>query len=50
MIMEKYPANKPELKKCLVVGLLSGSNLQVPISGVGVSVFKGRPKRKIRPA
>ena len=50
MIKEKWPANKPELKKiCEVVGLLSSSNLQVPISRVGVSVFKGRRKRKIRP-
>ena len=53
MIKKQYSTNKPELKKLLkkkiVVGLLSSSNLQVTISRVGVSVFKGRPKRKIRP-
>ena len=49
MIKKKYPANKPELKKLLNCRSLSSSNLQVTISRVGVSVFKGRPKRKIRP-
>ena len=49
MIKTKYPANKPELKKLLNCRSLSSSNLQVTISRVGVSVFKGRPKRKIRP-
>ena len=40
MIKKKYPTNKPELKKLLnCIGLLS----------IGVSLFKGRPKRKIRP-
>ena len=48
MIKKKYSTNKPELKKLLnCIGLLSSSNLQVTISRVGVSVFKGRPKRKI---
>ena len=46
MIKKKYPANKPELKKLLNGSLLSSSNLQVTISRIGVSVFKGRPKRK----
>ena len=49
MIKKKYPANKPELKKLLNCRSLSSSNLQVTISRVGLSVFKGRPKRKIRP-
>ena len=44
-----YPANKPELKKLLNCRSLSSSNLQVTISRVGVSVFKGRPKGKLRP-
>ena len=48
MIKKKYPANKPELKKLLNCRSLSSSNLQVTISRVGVSVFKGRPKNKIR--
>ena len=48
MIKKKYPANKPELENCLIVGLLGSSNLQVTMSRVGVSVFKGRPKRKIK--
>ena len=39
MIKKKYPANKPELKK-----LLNCRSLKL-----GVSVIKGRPKRKIRP-
>ena len=48
--LEIYPTNKLELKKLLnCIGVLSSSNLQVTISRVGVSVFKGRPKRKIRP-
>ena len=47
MIKKKYPANKPELKKLLNCRSLSSSNLQATISSVGVSVFKGRPKRKI---
>ena len=46
MIKKKYPANKPELKKLLNGSLVSSSNLQVTISRIGVSVFKGRPKRK----
>ena len=50
MIKKKYPANKPELKTMLYSRSLSSSNLQITISRVGVSVFKGRPKRKIRPA
>ena len=45
MIKKKYPVNKPELKKLLNCRSL----LQVTISGIGVSVFEGRPKRKIRP-
>ena len=49
MIKKKNPANKPELKKCEIVGLFSRSNLQVTISGVSISVLKGKPKRKIRP-
>ena len=47
MIKKKYPANKPELKKLLNCRSLSSSNLQATISSVDVSVFKGRPKRKI---
>ena len=49
MIKKKHPANKPELKKLLNCRSISSSNLQVTIAKVGVSVFKGRPKRKIRP-
>ena len=50
MVKKKYPSNKPEFKKKLLnCRSLIGSNLQVTISRVGVSVFKGRPKRKIRP-
>ena len=37
------------IEKLLNCRSLSSSNLQVTISRVGVSVFKGRPKRKIRP-
>ena len=49
MIKKKYSANKPELKKLLNCRSLSSGNLQVTISRVVVSVFKGRPKRKVRP-
>ena len=49
MIKKKYRTNKPELKNLLNCRSFSSSNLQVTISRVGVSVFKGRPKRKIRP-
>ena len=46
MIKKNYTANKPELKKnCYIVGLLSGSNLQVTTSRVGVSVFKEKSDR-----
>ena len=49
MIKKKHPENKPELKNLLNYRSRSSSNLQVMISRVGVTVFKGRPKRKIRP-
>ena len=50
MIKEKYPANKPELKKkSEIIGLFSSSNLQVTISSLSNSALKGRPKSKIRP-
>ena len=48
MIKKKCPANRPELKNCEIVGLFNNSKLHVTICRVGVSVFKGRPKRKIR--
>ena len=46
MIKKKHPADKLELKKLfncrsLLPLLKSSSNLQVTISRVGVSVFKG---------
>ena len=34
---------------CEVVGLFSSSNLQVTIFRISISIFKGRPKGKIRP-
>ena len=40
MIKKKYPANRPKLKKCEVVGLFNTCNLQVTISRVSISVFK----------
>ena len=47
MIKKIYPAKKPEFKrKCENIGLFSSSNLQVTISRVSISVFKGRPKKK----
>ena len=49
MIKKKYPVNIPELKNCEIVGLFNSSNLQVAISGVSISVFEGKPERKIRP-
>lgn len=49
MIKKKYPAKKPELKKFLNCKSLSGSNLQVTIFRISISIFKGRPKGKIRP-
>ena len=52
MIKKKFPANKPEFKKKLLNCrslIYRSSNLQVSISRVGVSEFKGRPKSKIRP-
>ena len=49
MIKKKYRTNKPELKNLLTCRSSSSSNLQVTISRVGEFVFKGRPKRKIRP-
>ena len=48
MIKKKYRANKPEFKKLLNCRSLSSSNLQVTVPRVGVSVLKGRSKRKIR--
>ena len=49
MIKKKYPSYKPDWKtNCEIVGLFSSSNLQVTLSRVSISVFKGRPKRKIR--
>ena len=42
MINKKYPANRPKLKKCEIVGLFNASNLQVTISKVSISVFKGK--------
>ena len=50
MIKKKNPTNKPELKKLSNCRSISSSNsVQVTISRVGGSAFKGRPKRKIRP-
>ena len=49
MIKKKYPAIIPELKNCEIVGLFNSSNLQVAISRVNISVFEGKPERKIRP-
>ena len=50
MIKKNYPEDKPELKNLLNYrSPRSSSNLQVMISRVGVTVFKERPKRKIRP-
>ena len=47
MIKKIYPAKNPEFKrKCENIGLFSSSNLQVTISRVSISVFKGRPKKK----
>ena len=39
----------PNTPFCEFIGLFSSRNLQVTISRVNISVFKGRPKRKIRP-
>ena len=49
MIKKKYPVNIPKLKNCEIVGLFNSSNLQVAISGVSISVFEGKPERKISP-
>ena len=50
MIKKKYPTKKPELKKLSNCRSLSSRNsVQVTISRVGDSAFKGRPRRKIRP-
>ena len=49
MIKKKYPAIISELKNCEIVGLFNSSNLQVAISRVSISVFEGKPERKIRP-
>ena len=42
MIKKNYPANKPEMKNCELIGLFSSGNLQVTISTVSISVFKGK--------
>ena len=47
MIEKNIPQTDLNEKNC--VGLFNTSNLQVMISGASISVFKGRPKRKIRP-
>ena len=48
-LRKNIPQTNLNWKKCKILGLLSSSNLQVTISRVGVFVFKGRPKRNIRP-